>query len=56
MEFLSFHTKGQRCLLEMSDRVSTSNRDFLTKNIGLCLWFSYSLNKAALIETYEISR
>ena len=56
VEFLSFHTEGQRCLLETNDRVSASNRDLLMKNIGLCLWFSYSLNKAALIETYEISR
>ena len=34
-------------------RVSASVRDLLMKNIGLCFWFSSSLNKAALTETSD---
>ena len=37
-------------------RVSASVKDLLTKNTGLWLLFSYSLNRAALIETSEIAR
>ena len=37
-------------------QVSASDRDLLTKNIGLCFWFSSSLNKDALIDTSETVR
>ena len=36
--------------------VSTSAKDFLTKNNGLCFLFSSSLNRAALIETSETAK
>ena len=36
--------------------VSDSNRDFLTKNIGHCFQFSFSLNKSTLTETSETAR
>ena len=36
--------------------VFTPAKDLLTKNTGLCFLFSSSLNKAALIETYETAR
>ena len=31
------------------------DRDFLTKNIGFYLWYSSSLNKAALTKILEIA-
>ena len=37
-------------------RVSTSAKDLLTKNTGLYFLLSSSLNKAALIETFETAR
>ena len=37
-------------------RVSTSDRDLLTKNIGLCFQFLSSLNKAALIEAFDTAK
>ena len=37
-------------------RVSTSTRDFLTKNIGLYFRFSSSLNKVVLTETSDTVR
>ena len=37
-------------------RVSASAKDLLTKNTGLCFLFSSSLNRAALIDTYEIAK
>ena len=33
-----------------------TDRDFLTKNIGLCFQFSSSLNKAALTDTSETAK
>ena len=36
--------------------VSTSDIDFLMKNIGLCFCFSSSLNKAALTEASDTAR
>ena len=36
--------------------VSTSNRDFLTKNIGLYFRFSSFLNIAALTKASDIAR
>ena len=37
-------------------RVSESTKDLLTKNTGLCFLFSYSLNGAALTETFETAK
>ena len=37
-------------------RVSTSDRDLLTKNTGLCFQFSSSLNKVVLTKTSETTR
>ena len=37
-------------------RVSTSAKDLLTKNTGLCFLFSSSLNRAALTETSETAK
>ena len=37
-------------------RVSTSSKDLLIKNTSLCFLFSSSLDRAALIETSEITR
>ena len=37
-------------------RVSSSAKDLLTKNTGFCFLFSYSLNRAALTKTSEISK
>ena len=37
-------------------RVSTSAKDLLTKNIGLCFLFLSPLNKAALTETSETAK
>ena len=37
-------------------RVSTSAKDFLTKNTGLCFIFSSSLNKATLTKISEIAK
>ena len=37
-------------------RVSASAKDLLTKNIGLCVLFSSSLNRAALTKTSETAR
>ena len=36
--------------------VSASAKDLLTKNTGLCFLFSYSLNRAALTETFETAK
>ena len=36
--------------------VSASNRDLVTKNIGLCFRFSSSLNKAAHAEASDTAR
>ena len=48
------HTEGQ-CSRRVY-RVSSSDRDLLTKNIGLYFRFSSSLNKVALTETSETIR
>ena len=56
VEFFSCHMESQRCLLEKGIPVSTSDRDFLTKNTGLCFRFSSSLNKAALTKTSATAR
>ena len=37
-------------------RVSASDGDLLTKNIGPCFQFSSSLNNAALTEIYETAK
>ena len=37
-------------------RVSTLDRDLLTKNISLCFQFLSSLNKAALTKAYDIAK
>ena len=37
-------------------RVSASDRDLVTKNIGLCFWFLSSLNKAAHAEASDTAR
>ena len=37
-------------------QVSTSTKDLLTKNTGLCFLFSSSLNRAALTETSETAK
>ena len=42
--------------LRRVDRVSASDRDFLTKNIGLCFRFLSSLNRGALIEASNTAR
>ena len=52
-KFFSDYLESQCCLSETVNRVSSSEKDFLTKNIGLCFRCSSSLNKAALTETLE---
>ena len=37
-------------------RVSTSAKDLMTKNTGLCFLFSSSLNRVALTETSETAK
>ena len=37
-------------------RVFSFAKDFLMKNIGLCFWFSSSLNKSALTETFDTTK
>ena len=51
MNLLGCHTEGNATCSRRVYLVSTLNRDFLMKNIGLCVWFSSYLNKVTLTET-----
>ena len=53
MSFLAATQRASASCSRRVYRVSSLDKDFLTKNSSLCFWFSSSLNKAALIETSE---
>ena len=56
VDFLVSTWKGSAACSRRVYCVSTSYRDLLTKNTGLCFRFSSSLNKAALIETSKTAK
>ena len=54
--FLAATWRASAACSRLVYRVSASDRDLLTKNIGLWFWFSSSLNKAALTEAFDTPR
>ena len=55
-KLLSHHMESSVACPRWVCWVSTSNRDLLMKNIGLCFRFSFSLNKVSLTEASNTAR
>ena len=55
-KLLSCHKRASVAYSRRVYRVSALDKAFLMKNIGLCFRFSFSLNKATLIETSKTAR